>query len=45
MSIFKILEALWLRLPPVFRNHTNKLETIRRWIAMYFKSKNQRKVA
>lgn len=42
MSIFKLFEQFYSRKPAVFKSQSNKLATIRRWIAIYFKTKQQR---
>lgn len=39
MSIFTLFENLFNRLPIVIKVRSNKLATIRKWIACYFKSK------
>ena len=41
MSIFKLLESLYARLPAVIKARGNKLETIRKWIAFYFNAKRR----
>ncbi|MET0356186.1 MAG: hypothetical protein ABW044_05370 [Cellvibrio sp.] len=41
MSIFKLLEELYARLPAVIRARGNKLEVIRKWINMYFDAKRR----
>lgn len=39
MSIFKILEELYERLPNIVKAGNDKLKTIRKWIQMYFNAK------
>jgi len=43
MSLFHLFEQWYARKPRLFQSPADKLATIRRWIACYFKLKQQRK--